>query len=146
VLPDESGLLSHGDRAALSGTALPRERVAAAANLDREVIAREGLRGEAVTRMEKGSLVLDVELDASCPVEVTVDLDGTGLAARAVSQDGPPGAVVTMEGRTVRIAHPAGRGRYGVSFAPGEPSGRTLKLRVGGGEALELALGREGTP
>jgi hypothetical protein len=145
LLPDES-VLSAGDRSALTGTALPREKVASPATLDREVFARDGVRGEAVVRAKKGLVDLDVDLDAERAVEVRLDLGGTGLTPRSFSQDGTSAGEVAMSADEVRFSHPAGKGRYHLSFAPGEPAGRSLRLRVGEGEPLELALARERTP
>lgn len=143
LLPDESGL-SGAERSALTGTALPAGKVAGPATLDREVFAREGVRGEAVVRSQKGLVLLDVDLDAERAVEVRVDLGGTGLAPRSFSQEEGRAGEVAMTAGEVRISHPAGKGRYRLSFAPGEPSGRSMRLRVGDGEPLELSLAREG--
>lgn len=143
LLPDESALTGV-DRSAFGGTALPREKVASPATLDRGVIDRDGVQGEAVVRAEKGLVVVDVDLDAERAVDVRLDLAGTGLAPRSVSQEGVPAGEVAMSPAGVRISHPSGKGRYRLSFAPGETAARSLKLRVGDGEPLELALAREG--
>lgn len=143
LLPDESALTGV-DRSALGGTALPREKVASSATVDRGVIARDGVRGEAVVRADKGLVVVDVDLDAERAVEVRLDLAGTGLAPRSASQEGVSAGEVAMSPAGVRISHPAGKGRYRLSFAPEETALRSLKLRVGDGEPLELALVREG--
>lgn len=142
-LPSES-VLSRSERAALSGTALSHGRLTAPGTLDRRSLAREGFKGEAITRIEEGLLVLDLELDATRPFDVNLDLDGTGLSPRSFSQDGPPSGDVVMAAGQVRFSHPAGRRRYNVSFGFGDPGGRTLRLRLGDGEGWDLALGPEG--
>ena len=144
LLPPDAGLFSRSERAALSGTALAHGRLGAPGSLDRRSIAREGVTGEAVTRIEEGLLVLDLELDATRPFDVNLDLDGTGLSPRSFSQDGPPSGDVVMAAGQVRFSHPAGRRRYNVSFGIGDPGGRPLRLRLGDGEGWDLSLGREG--
>ena len=74
-----------------------------------------------------------------------LDLGGTGLTPRSFSQDEGRAGEVSMTAGEVRLSHAAGKGRYRLAFAPGEPSGRSLTLRVGDGEPLELSLAREGT-
>jgi|GEM_PF-7019895 len=143
LLPSDTGLFSRKERAALSGTALSPGRLDAASTLDRRSIALEGITGEAVTRIEGGLLVLDLELEATRRVDVNLDLDGTGLSPRSFSQDGPPGGDVVMAVGQVRFSHLAGRRRYNVSFSLGDPAGRALRLRLGVGEALDLSIGRE---
>lgn len=141
LLPDESVLFGV-DRSAVTGTALPREKVAAAATLDREVLAREGVRGEAVVRAEKGLVVLDVDLESERAVELRLDLDGSGLALRSFAREGISAGEIAVTAGEVRISHPAGKGRYSLSFVPGPTGGRSLGLRVGDGEPVELALAR----
>lgn len=144
LLPDES-VLSGEERSALTGTALPREKVAPSATLDREVFAGEGVRGEAVVRMHNGRVVLDVDLETERETEVRLDLRGTGLTPRSFAREGAAAGEVAMTPGEVRISHPAGRGRYDLSFASGqEPAGRSLGLRVGDGPALDLDLARAG--
>ncbi|MBK9376196.1 MAG: hypothetical protein IPN03_21345 [Holophagales bacterium] len=140
-LPSET-VLSRSERAAVSGTALSHDRMAAG-TLDRRSITREGITGEAVTRIEEGLLVLDLELEATRPFDVTLDLDGSSLSPLTFSQDGPSGGDVVMASGRVRFSHPVGRRRYEVSFGIGDPVGRTLRLRLGDGEAWDLSIGRE---
>ncbi len=144
LLPPNAGLFSRSEQAALSGTALAPGRVGAPGSLDRRSFAREGVTGEAVTRIEGGLLVLDLELDATRPFDVNLDLDGTGLSPRSFSQDGPPGGDIVMAAGQVRFSHPAGRRRYNVSFGIGDAGGRPLRLRLGDGEGWDLALGPDG--
>lgn len=141
-LPRES-VLSRSERAALSGTALSHGRLAATGSLDRRSFTREGFTGEAVTRIEEGLLVLDLELEATRTFDVNLDLDGSGLSPRSFSQDGPSRGDVVMASGQVRFSHPVGRRRYSVSFGIGDPGGRTLRLRLGDGEAWDLSIGRE---
>lgn len=143
LLPSDTGLFSGRERAALSGTALFPGHVDGAGTLGRRSIALEGVRGEAVTRIEGGLLVFDLELDATRRVDVSLDLDGTGLSPRSFSQDGPPGGDVLMAAGHVRFLHPAGRRRYNVSFGVSDPGRHTLRLRLGDGEAWDLPIGRE---
>ena len=144
------GLLPSGVRALLAvgaggpfgHGALPRP-AGCPGTLDRRSFAREGVTGEAVTRIEEGLLVLDLELDATRPFDVNLDLDGTGLSPRSFSQDGP------SERRRGDGIGP------GALFPPGRPApvqrlvrhrrsgGRTLRLRLGDGEAWDLSIGRE---
>jgi hypothetical protein len=142
LLPPDAGRFSRSEQAALSGTALSHGQLGAPGGLDRRSFAREGITGEAVTRIEKGLLVIDLELDAARPFDVNLDLDGTGLTPRAFSQDGPPSGDVVMAVGQVRFSHPAGRRRYTVSFGIGDPGGSVLRLRLGDGEAWAIPLGR----
>ncbi|MBK9967455.1 MAG: hypothetical protein IPP07_22300 [Holophagales bacterium] len=107
------------------------------------MIAREGVTGEAVTRIEEGLLVLDLELDATRPFDVNLELEGTSLSPRSFSQDGPPIGDVVMAAGRVRFPHPAGRRRYNVSFGIGDPGGRPLRLRLGDGDGWDLSVARE---
>jgi hypothetical protein len=141
-LPSES-IFSRSERAALSGTALSHGRLTATGTLDRRAFTRKGVTGEAVTRIEQGLLVLDLELEATRPLDVNLDLDGSGLFPRSFSQDGPPSGDVVMASGQVRFSQPVGRRRYSVSFGIGDPGGRTLRLRLGDGEAWDLSIGRE---
>jgi hypothetical protein len=139
--PSES-VLSRSERAALSGTALAHGRLAATGTLDRRSFSSEGITGEAVTRFEQGLLVLDLELDATRPFDVSLELDGTGLSPRSFSQDGPPSGDVLMAAGHVRFSHPAGRRRYNISFGVSDPGERTLRLRLGDGEGWDLSSSR----
>ena len=139
-----AAVLSRSDQSALSGTALSHGRLRPSGIQGRQAIVREGLQGEAVTRIEEGQFVLELDLETTRAVDVALDLAGTGLTPRSLSLDDAPGGELVMSGEAVRFTQAAGRHRYSLSFAVGEPSGRALKLRVGGGEAWELALGREG--
>lgn len=141
LLSGEAGLTGE-DHSALTGTALPREKVGAAVTLDREVTARDGVRCEAVVREQKGLVLLDVDLDAERAVVVRLELGGTGLSPRAFSQDGAQAGDMAMTASEVRFSHPAGKGRYHLSFAPGGGAGRGLRLRVGEADPVELALER----
>ena len=143
LLPDES-VLSGVDRSAVSGTVLPREKVSPSAILDRETLGREGVRGEAVVREEKGLLVLELDLDAERAVELRLDLGGAGLSLRSFTQEGTRAGELGMGAGQVRISHPAGKGRYRLTFVPGEPAGGSLKVRVGDGESVDLTLARGG--
>lgn len=142
LLPSDSGLFSRSEREALSGTALSGGQLAGRGLLDRQPIARTGVRGEAVTRVDAGLLVVEVWLDADLPVAVSLDLGGTGLSPRSFSQDVPSGGDLVIADDGVRFTHPAGRNRYSLAFAAGELPGRSLLLRVGDGEVLDLAVGR----
>ena len=141
-LPSES-VLSRSERAALSGTALSHGRMPVAGILDRRSLAREGVTAEAVTRVEEGLLVLDLELGSTHPFDVSLDLDGSGLVPLSFSQDGPSSGDVVLSSSQVRFPHPVGRRRYRVSFGIGDPGGRSLRLRLGDGEAWDLSIGRE---
>lgn len=145
LLPSDSGLFSRKEREALSGTALSHGQLDAAGTLERRSLALEGVTGEVVTRIEGGLLVLDLELDAMHPFDVTLDLERTGLSPRSFSQDGSPGGAVVMAAGQVRFSHPAGRRRYSMSFGIGNPGGGTVRLRLGDGEGWDLSLGREGS-
>lgn len=141
LLPPDSGLFSRSEREALSGTALDRGRLGSPGVLDRRSLARDGVQGEALTRLDDGRLVVEVRLDTTVPVDVTLDLDGTGLSPRSFSQDGPSDGGVVLGAGQVRFSHPAGRRLYTVSFVVGKPASRALLLRVGEGDGWELSLG-----
>lgn len=143
LLPPDS-LLSHQEQAALSGTVLPHGRLGAPGIPGRQPIVREGLQGEAVTRIEPGHLVVELDLETTRPVDVSLELSGTGLTPRSFSVDGAPGGEVVMTGEAVRFTQPAGRRRYSLSFSTGEPAPRALRLRVGEGDGWDLVLGRAG--
>ncbi len=140
-LPSEF-VFSRSERAALSGTALSQGRLAAR-NIAQRSFTREGVTGEAFARIEEGLLILDLELEATRPVDVNLDLDGSGLSPRSFSQDGPPSGDVVMASGQVRFSHPVGQRRYNLSFGIRDPGGHSLRLRLGEGEAVELSVGRE---
>lgn len=146
LLPTDPGLLSRSERDALAGTALPRGRIAPPGNLGQRTFFGEGVRGEAVARIEGGLLVVALELDATDPVEVRLELDGTGSSPRSFSRDVPAGGDVVMGAGRVRFTHPAGRNSYRASFDLGEASPRSLRLEVGERESWELAVRAQETP
>ncbi len=146
LLPPDTALFSRSERAALSGTALAHPRSGASETVGRRSFAGESFAGESVTRIEGELLVLDLELDATRPFDVNLDLAGTGLSPRSFSQDGPSSGDVVMAAGQVRFSHPAGRRRYNVSFGLGDPGGRTLRLRLADGEEWDLSPVRSGPP
>jgi hypothetical protein len=143
LLPQDAGLFPGRERDALSGTVLPHGRLGSSANLDRQAVAGEGVRGEAVTRIEEGRLVVDLELDTTRPVDVSLELEGTGLSPRAFSRDGPPAGDVRISAGEVRFVLPTGRGRTSVAFDRVRPGGKSLRLRVGDEGDQKLSLERE---
>lgn len=145
LLPSDS-VFSRSERAALSGTSLTQARLGAPASPERLAFDRDGLRGEAVTRLDEGLVVLELRLDAARPVDVRLDLGGSGLAPRSFAEDGPSGGEVVVSGDAVRFTHPAGRNRYVVGFAPGGSPGSLPRLRVGDGGGLALSFTGPGTP
>lgn len=142
LLPPDSRLFSGSERAALSGTAVSSGRLAGAGTLDRKVLALNGVRGEAVIRNDAGLLVVDLDLDTTRPVDVSLELATTGLSLRSFTRDGLSGGDVVLAEGQLRFSHPAGKVRYGLSFSRGGPAGRTLRLRVGDGEGWNLSLDR----
>lgn len=146
LLPKDAGLLSHSEQAALSGTALGHDRLGAPAPADRLAIDRDGLEGEAAMRFDGRLVVLELRLDAAGPVDVRLDLAGSGLAPRSFAQDGPSGGDVVVSGDAVRFTHPAGRRRYVLAFARDGSPARLPRLRVGDGGGLALSFARQGTP
>lgn len=145
LLPSDSGLFSRKDRAALSGTALPHGRLDASGILDRRPVALEGVTGEAVTRIEGELLVVDLRIAATLPVEISLDLELTGLSPRAFSRDCSTVGNVEMGSRQVRFSHPAGECRYSLSFASDPSRAEVLRLRIGEGEGWDLSLRRQGS-
>ncbi len=140
LLPTDPGLLSRAERDALTGTALPGGRLVPPGILGQRSFASQGVRGEAVARLEGGLLVVALELDATDPVEVRLELDGTGASPRSFSRDVPTGGDVVMGAGRLRFLHPAGRNVYSASFDVGKAPVRTLRLEVGGRESWELAV------
>jgi hypothetical protein len=146
LLPTDPGLLSLSERDALTGTALPGSRIVAPGTLGQRSFVRDGVRGEAVARLENDLLVVDLELVSTSPVAVGLEFEGTGLAPRAFSRDVPSGAEVVMGEGQVRFSHPVGRNLYTISFGVGDASPRALRLRVGEGEGWELPVRAARTP
>ncbi|HKC23555.1 MAG TPA: hypothetical protein VKF32_02380 [Thermoanaerobaculia bacterium] len=128
-------LSSRADRAALSGTALSRNRVAASKG-GIQIFSEGGVHGEATTRVDGDLLKVELELDSTRPVDVT--LEGDGLSPRGFSQDGPAGGDVVLGAGRVRFPHPAGRRRYSLSFGIGEPKGGELRLGLGNGSVVRI--------
>ncbi len=140
LLPTDPDLLSRSERDALSGTALPGGRLVSPGSLGQRSFSSPGVRGEAVARLEGGLLVVALELDATDPVEVRLELDGTGTSLRSFSRDVPTGGDVVIGAGRVRFNHPGGRNLYSAAFDHGEAPVRTLRLEVGGRESWELAV------
>lgn len=140
LLPSDPGLLSRAERDALTGTALPGGRLVPPGTLGQRSFSSQGVRGEAVARLEGGLLVVALELDATDPVEVRLELDGGGASPRSFSRDVPTGGDVVMGAGRLRFLHPAGRNVYSASFDLGEAPPRTLRLAVGERESWELPV------
>ena len=130
LLPSDSGLFSRKEREALSGTALSHGRLDAAGALDRRSLALEGITGEVVTRIEEGLLVLDLELDATRPFDVKLDLERTGLSPRSFPRTAP------RRGR-------GDGGGPGAVLPPGWPAPvqRLVRHRRSGGRDPAVAVG-----
>lgn len=140
LLPSDPWPLSHSERDALAGTALPGSRLVPPGSLGQRSFSSPGVRGEAVARLEGGLVVVALELDATDPVEVRLELDGTGRSSRSFSRDVPAGGDVVMGAGRVRFTHAAGRNSYSASFDLGEEPLRTLRLEVGERESWELTV------
>jgi anti-sigma factor RsiW len=135
LLLQGSALSSRADRAALSGTALSKSRVAASKG-GIQIFSEGGVHGEATTRVEGGLLQVELEIDS--PRQIDVTLEGDGLSPRGFSQDGPAAGDVVLGAGRVRFPHAAGRRRYSLSFEIGEPKGGELRLGLGNGSVVRI--------
>ena len=135
--------LSTRDEAAV-GTILPPGRLGSFREVDRQELASEGLRGEAVTRRGDRTVQAELRLESSKPVRLTLEFDANSFAplgfGRSVAAEGD----VVLEPGRVRIAH-SGAGTYQVFLGTRSPKPAPLTLRVEGeGVFLERRLETSG--
>ncbi len=127
------------DEAAVA-TILPPGRLGTFREVDRQELASEGLRGEAVARRGVQTVQAEVRVESRQPVLITVEFDAKALSplgfGRSVAAEGD----VVLEPGRVRIAH-SGAGTYQVFLGAKSPGPAHLTLKVAGeGILIERTL------
>ena len=125
---------------ATAGTILPPDRLGAFREVDRQELASQGLRGDAVTRRGDRTVQTELRFESDRPVRLVVEFDANSFSplgfGRSVAAEGD----VVLEAGRVRIAH-SGAGSYQVFLGVLSPKVAPLTLRVEGeGVLIERRL------
>ncbi len=128
------------DRPYFSGTILPDSRLGRLETVDRQRFTVEGVKGEATTKLGQDLVLVEIQIDASRPIDVSVEFDGNVFSPLGFERSEPSGTDVVLGGDRVRLRH-AGEGRYRLALGVSQRVPTPLRLRLSGdGLAFERTL------
>ena len=136
-----TGLSGQGPRpldgGSVSGTLLPFEDLAALPVMDEAQLEVEGIRATATLRRGRGLVVADLEIASVGPVDVTVDVNASGLRPRGFEclGDDPVGGVAIEPGSVHMRQATAGRCFVNLATTGNPPGPVAIRMRAGTDEA-----------
>jgi len=129
--PSSRGLLPlDGD--SISGSLLPLDDLAALPVVDEARLEAPGIRATAVTRAGRGFVVTELEIFSDEPVDVTVEVDPSGLRPRGFECVGgdPEGGVTIEPGRVAIRGATAGLCFVNLATLGPDPSPITVRVET----------------
>jgi hypothetical protein len=133
----QSGFGETADIRQLVGTMAPNRDRSAAEILDRHAFRMEGLDSQILLERRDGALLLDIQVDAGEPIDISVDLAAAGARLDALAQTGSSLESIEISGRTLRV-RALGRRQLTALLQ------RVDDAPVAGTEKIELEFSRNG--